>query len=93
MTTFCLPGARFTFFCANILILFLTTSMPLHAPAQSQPPTITKLYAESTHNRIVPVVGGVELEHTLPVVGSQQSVRQAQNAGSFASTGRALNRD
>lgn len=29
ITTFCLPAARFTFFWANSLILFLTTSIPL----------------------------------------------------------------
>ena len=29
MTTLCRPGGRVTFFWANILILFRTTSMPL----------------------------------------------------------------
>ena len=31
MMTLCLPGGRVTFFCANILILFLTTSIPLES--------------------------------------------------------------
>ena len=29
MTILCRPAGRVTFFCANILILFLTTSIPL----------------------------------------------------------------
>jgi hypothetical protein len=29
ITTLCLPGGRVTFFCANILILLRTTSIPL----------------------------------------------------------------
>jgi hypothetical protein len=36
MTILCRPGGSVTFFCANILILLRTTSMPLQEQRQQQ---------------------------------------------------------
>ena len=62
-TILCLPGGRVTFFCANILILFLTTSMPRSSEAFSS--RTASLYAGprrvcAKHKMLVvlPIPGG-----------------------------------
>jgi hypothetical protein len=79
-----------TFFCANILILFRTTSSPL----QTHRSTISPSHNQSLHaatsrqykirshggRRQQPVVGGVELEHALAVAGPEHLVGQRQDA-------------
>ena len=51
MTILCLPGGSVTFCCANILILFRTTSMPLnHQVASRQPQLCRSIRAHATQS-------------------------------------------
>ena len=99
ITILCRPGCRVTFFCANILILFRTTSSPLQKhestimhPIRTLPKAAPnrKNKTKKMSRRQQPVVRGVELEHGLAVAGPKQLVGQRQNARRLPSPRRTL---
>jgi hypothetical protein len=95
MTILCRPTGSDTFFCANCLILFLTTSIPL-IPAEPQTQSDQLLSTSNCGGTRVrgegnaPLVRGVQLEHTLLVRVSQQRVRETVNTCRLSDTRHAL---
>ena len=95
MTILCRPGGSVTFFCANILILFRTTSRPLqmHGSAIIQPIHRATRHQYNIKSRWQqPVVRGVELEHALAIAGPEHLVGQRQDARRLPSPRRPLRR-
>jgi hypothetical protein len=67
MTILCLPGGRVTFFCANALILFRTTSIPLARYQLTPTSEADEIQA--------PFIGRIQLQYTFFIRVSQQLVR------------------
>lgn len=74
----CLPGGRLTFVCENILILFLTTSIPLEnkRKAIKKPKTYWKNKSELKSHGILqpqlPVIWCIQLQNTLLIMSTQK---------------------
>lgn len=98
MIILCLPGGRVTFFWANILILFLTTSMPLHNKVSQQCQTKrkrctrSKLYQKKNIRitRISPIIWCIQLQHCLFAIRPQEFMCKGKYARCLPSSRRTL---